>query len=179
MREIMTNSKACRESFVVKTSIVLPPDTNSYGTLFGGKLMAYIDDLAGIAAMRHARKHVVTASTDSVDFLHPIQEGNSVCLEAFVTYTGKTSMEVFVKVIAEDLLTGERHVCALSFLTMVAVGEDRKPVPVPQVIPETEMEKQLFASAKERAQNRKKRRQKTEKLANDFGADLPWDNIKG
>lgn len=111
----MENSKRCRDSFVVRTSIVLPPDTNSHGTMFGGKLMAYIDDIAAISAMRHARKHVVTASTDSVDFLHPIYEGNSVCLEAFVTYTGQTSMEVFVKVIAEDLLTGERNVCALSF----------------------------------------------------------------
>lgn len=70
--------------------------------------MTYIDDAAGISAMRHARQSVVTASTDSVDFLHPIHQGNAVCLEAFVTYTGRTSMEIFVKVIAEDLLSGEK-----------------------------------------------------------------------
>lgn len=174
----MSNSKPCRESFVVKTSIVLPPTTNNYGTLFGGKLMEYIDDLAGIAAMRHARRHVVTASTDSVDFLHPIHEGNSVCLEAFVTYTGRTSMEVFVKVIAEDLITGERHVCALSFLTMVAIDENGKPVAVPQVVPETETEKQLFASAKGRAEIRKKRRKESEQMAMDFGTNLPWDTMR-
>lgn len=154
----MLEAKKCKESYVVKTSIVLPPDTNAHGTLFGGKLMAYIDDAAAISAMRHARKNVVTASTDSVDFLHPIQKGDAVCLESFVTYTGKSSMEVFVKVIAEDLLTGERNVCAMSFLTMVALDENGRPTPVPAVIPESEEEKSLFDSAKERAEMRKRKK---------------------
>lgn len=166
--------KFCRHSFVVKTSIVLPSDTNNYGTLFGGKLMAYIDDVAAISAIRHARAHVVTASTDSVDFLHPIYEGNSVCLEAFVTYTGRTSMEVFVKVIAEDLLNGNRNVCALSFLTMVAVDEHNRPTPVPKVIPESETEKMLNDSALKRAEIRKKRKEDTESMAAAFGTDYPW-----
>ena len=107
--------KKCKESFVIKTSIVLPPDTNAYGTLFGGKLMAYIDDVAGISAMRHARKNVVTASTDSVDFLHPIHQGNSVCLEAFVTYTGRSSMEIFVKVIAGFIIWRKKYLCHVIF----------------------------------------------------------------
>jgi acyl-CoA hydrolase len=170
----MENAKRCKDSFVVKTSIVLPPDTNSYRTMFGGKLMAYIDEIAAMAAMRHARKPVVTASTDSVDFLHPIYEGNAVCLEAFVTYTGRTSMEVFVKVIAEDLITGDRNVCALSFLTLVAVDENGNPSPVPQVIPETEEEKSLFESAKERAEIRKRRKIESEIVAKRFGTKLPW-----
>jgi acyl-CoA hydrolase len=170
----MREEKKCRDSFVVKTSIVLPPDTNNNGTLFGGKLMAYIDDIASIASMRHSRSHIVTASTDSVDFLHPINEGHSVCLEAFVTYTGRTSMEVFVKVIAEDLLTGDRNVCALSFLTMVAIDEDGKPKPVPQVVPETSVEIGLFNTAAERAENRKRRRDESKNLAKDFGTGLPW-----
>ncbi|QED46727.1 acyl-CoA thioesterase [Cytobacillus dafuensis] len=165
----MQESKYCKESFVVKTSIVLPPDTNTYGTLFGGKLMAYIDDVAAISAMRHARKSVVTASTDSVDFLHPIHEGDAVCLEAFVTFTGRTSMEVFVKVMAENLLTGESNVCAMSFLTMVAVEEDGKPTQVPAVIPQTEEEKSLFNSAKERAEIRKKRKIDSENRVNTYG----------
>ncbi|MBS4192133.1 acyl-CoA thioesterase [Bacillus sp. FJAT-49705] len=165
----MQESKYCKESFVVKTSIVLPPDTNSYGTLFGGKLMAYIDDVAAISAMRHARKSVVTASTDSVDFLHPIHEGDAVCLEAFVTFTGRTSMEVFVKVMAENLLSGVSNVCAMSFLTMVAVEEDGKPTPVPTVIPESEEEKSLYNSAKDRAEIRKKRRIDSENRANTYG----------
>ena len=98
------NTKFVRESIAVKASIVLPPDTNHHGTMFGGKVMAYIDDLAAISATRHARMPVVTASTDSVDFLHPVRNGESVCLESFVTWTHKTSLEVFVKVVAEDLL---------------------------------------------------------------------------
>lgn len=166
--------KYCRDSFVVKTSIVLPPDTNNHGTMFGGKLMAYIDDVAAISAMRHSRRNIVTASTDSVDFLHPIHTGSSVCLEAFVTFTGTSSMEVFVRVISEELLTGKRNVCALSFLTMVAVDEDGKPTPVPKVIPETEEEKELYATAKERAEVRKNRRKETQKLASKFGTKLPW-----
>ncbi|MED2972450.1 acyl-CoA thioesterase [Fictibacillus sp. B-59209] len=170
----MIDQKKCRDSFVVKTSIVLPPDTNNHGTLFGGKLMAYIDDVASIAAMRHSRRNTVTASTDSVDFLHPIHVSHAVCLEAFVTYAGRTSMEVFVKVIAEDLLSGERNVCALSFLTMVAVDQDGKPTHVPKVIPETNEEKGLFNSAAERATNRKKRRKESGNLAKDFGTGLPW-----
>jgi acyl-CoA hydrolase len=169
------DKKYCKESFVVKTSIVLPPYTNSHGTLFGGKLMEYIDDVAAISAMRHARNHIVTASTDSVDFLHPIYEGNSVCLEAFVTYAGRTSMEVFVRVISEDLITGKRNLCALSFLTMVAVDENGRPTEVPKIIPETEEERELFNSAKERAAIRKNRRKETENLAKTFGTDYPWN----
>ncbi|MFT8319683.1 MAG: acyl-CoA thioesterase [Bacillus sp. (in: firmicutes)] len=164
----MKTSKHCKESLVIKTSIVFPTDTNTYGTLFGGKLMAYIDDTAAVAAMRHARRNIVTASTDSVDFLHPIYEGNSVCLEAFVTYTGTSSMEVFVKVTAEDLLTGECNLCALSFLTMVAIDENGKPTNVPEVIPETEEEIRLYETAENRAEGRKKRRKETVELANRY-----------
>jgi len=76
----MKEQKYCSDSLVVKTSLVLPPDTNNNGTMFGGKLMAYIDDVAAISAMRHSRRSVVTASTDSVDFLYPIYEGKAVCL---------------------------------------------------------------------------------------------------
>lgn len=165
----MNQTKFCRESLVVKTSIVLPPDTNSHGTLFGGKLMAYIDDAAAISALRHARHNVVTASTDSVDFLHPIHQGNAVCLESFVTYTGRSSMEIFVKVIAEDLLSGEKNICAMSFLTMVAIDENGRPTPVPKVIPETEEEKSLYNTAKERADIRKKRRKDSAIRATEYG----------
>jgi len=170
----MGNTKYCRESLAVKTSLVSPPDTNVHGTMFGGKLMAYIDDIAAIAAMRHARKPCVTASSDSVDFLHPINEGNSVCLEAYVTYTGRSSMEVFVKVVSENILTGERHVCAISFLTFVALDENGKPTEVPQVIPQTEEEKLLHETAKERQEIRKKRRKDSAERAKIFGSSYPW-----
>lgn len=171
----MEETKFCRDSLVIKTSMVLPPDTNFHGTMFGGKLMAYIDDVAAISSMRHARSAVVTASTDSVDFIHPINEGDAVCLEAFVTYTGRSSMEVMVKVVAEKLLSGERNICAISFLTMVAIDEDGKPTPVPRVIPQSEMEKSLYDSAKGRAETRKKRRKDTQFIAETFGSDMPWN----
>lgn len=167
----MEEQKYCGDSLVIKTSLVLPPDTNNNGTMFGGKLMAYIDDVAAISAMRHSRRSVVTASTDSVDFLHPIYEGNAVCLEAFVTYTGRTSMEVVVKVIAEDLLSGTRNLCVISFLTFVALDENKKPTLVPSIIPQSEMEIKLYESAVIRAEARKKRREGTKEIADIFGAN--------
>lgn len=167
--------KPCSNSLTVKTSYVMPPDTNTYGTMFGGKLMAHIDDTAAIAAMRHARKPVVTASTDSVDFLSPIKEGDSICVEAIVTWTKQTSMEVFVKVVAEDLVTGERHVSSTAFLTFVAVDEAGKPIPVPPVYPETDQEKLLHEQAPLRSKYRKERRKQSREMANTFGTKFPWD----
>lgn len=168
-------SKTCRNSLTVKTSHVLPPDTNNHGTLFGGKLMAHIDDVAAIAAARHAREMVVTASTDSVDFLAPVKEGDSICVEAFVTWTHNTSMEVFVKAVTEHLKTGERKVCSTAFLTFVAVDEKNKPIPVASVVPETDFEKKLNQHAPARAQHRKERRTSSKDLASTFGTDFPWD----
>ncbi|MFD2171632.1 acyl-CoA thioesterase [Tumebacillus lipolyticus] len=168
-------SKRASESRAVKASIVLPPDTNNHRTMFGGKVMAYIDDIAAISAMRHCRKRVVTASTDSVDFLNPIKEGDSICLESYVTWTHKTSMEVFVKVTAEDLLTGHRLLCATSFLTFVALDDDNRPTPVPHVTPETSEEKRLYESAPSRAEARRARREERKKLAEEFSQKKPWD----
>lgn len=163
--------KPCSDSYTIKASIVLPPDTNHHGTIFGGKLMAYIDDVATIAATRHARRPVVTASTDSVDFLHPVKEGNAVCLSAFVTWTHHTSMEVFVRVVTEDLLTGDKKVCATSFLTFVALDSDGRPTQVPGVIPQTEAEKMLYDSGLERKEARKVRRNESKKFAEYLGVN--------
>ena len=168
-------ARPVRESVAVKSAIVLPPDTNNLGTIFGGKVMAYIDDIAGLSAMRHARMTVVTASTDSVDFLHPIKSDQSICLESFVTWAHKTSMEVFCKVVGEDLRTGERTVCATAFLTFVALDEEGIPHPVPGVIPETDLEKSLYAGAPERAKIRNKRKKESRRLAKDFGISKPWE----
>lgn len=166
--------KPCIESLVVKNSHVLPTDTNNHGTLFGGQLMAYMDDVAAIAATRHARKNVVTASTDSVDFLYPVNAGDAICLEAFVTWTRSTSMEIFVKAIKEELLTGKRAVCATAFLTFVAVDEDNSPVQVPTVYPETEEEQWLHDGAEKRAERRKERRGISKEFAQKFGTEFPW-----
>jgi acyl-CoA hydrolase len=152
------NSKTSAQSKTVLTDIVLPPDTNYHGTIFGGNVMAYIDKVASIAAMRHARSQVVTASSDSLDFISPIRTGEAICLEGYVSYTRKTSMEVFVKVEAEDLITGERRLTATSYLTFVALDEKGKPKAVPQVIPESEEEKWHYSGAEERYEIRRKRR---------------------
>jgi acyl-CoA hydrolase len=160
--------KKISESKTVKAMLVLPPDSNALGTMFGGKVMDYIDDVASIAAFRHARMQVVTASTDSVDFLHPIKVGHMICMEAFVTWTHKTSMEIFVSVISENMKTGVRKVCATSFLTFVAIDKDGNTLPVPPVFPETDIEKELHASAPERYQRRNERKTHSRDLAKKY-----------
>jgi acyl-CoA hydrolase len=169
-------AKKCSESRCVKVSRVFPQDLNDHGTLFGGKLMSYIDDVASISASRHARTEVVTASTDSVDFLTPIHQTDSVCLASYVTWTGTSSMEVFVKVVAENLKTGERRIAATAFLTFVALDENGKPVPVPKVIPETEEEKMLYETAPVRAELRKRHREESKKLASYLTTKKFWDD---
>lgn len=164
-----------RESRCFKTSRVFPSDVNNHNTLFGGKLMAYVDDIASIAASKHCRRSVVTASTDSVDFLHPIRPTDSVCMEAFVTWTGHSSMEVFVKIIKEDLMSGERKIAATSFLTFVALDEQKKPITVPAVIPESEEEMKLFETAPKRAEMRRIRREESKKFAGFLTVTQPWD----
>ncbi|TDL30685.1 acyl-CoA thioesterase [Jeotgalibacillus sp. S-D1] len=161
----MTTSKFMKETRTIQTSHVLPPDANHHGTLFGGKLMGYIDNVASISATKLARSSVVTASTDSVDFLQPIRVGDAVTLESFVTYTGKSSMEVFVRVTSENLLTGEQTVAAISFLTFVALDENNRPAQVPQVVAETEEEKWLNETAGNRASHRKARKLHSQELA--------------
>jgi acyl-CoA hydrolase len=169
------NPKTCNESRVVRTGRIFPNDVNNHNTLFGGRLMSDMDMIASISAVRHARKEVVTASTDSVDFLSPITQQDSVCIESFVTWTGTSSMEVFVKVIAENLMTGNRKIAATAFLTFVALDEDGKPTKVPEIIPETEEEKKLFETGKDRAEKRKEHRKNSKELASYFTTEKPWE----
>ena len=122
------------QSKTIQTRLVLPSDTNHLGTIFGGTVLAYIDEIAAISAMRHARKAVVTVSIDKVDFISSAKVGDILKLEAFVYSTGRTSMKVFVKVETEDLFTGEHHLTTTCFLTMVAIDQNKKPTPVPKVI---------------------------------------------
>lgn len=148
---------AIQDSKTIQTRLVLPPDTNHLDTIFGGKVLAYIDEIAALTAMKHAKSAVVTASIDSVDFLSSAKVGDSLTLEAFVTYTGTSSMEVYVKVTAHDLIKDEERLTTESFLTMVAVNEQGKPIPVPKVYPESDEEKLLYTTAPSRKENRKRR----------------------
>ncbi|WP_102029532.1 acyl-CoA thioesterase [Salirhabdus sp. Marseille-P4669] len=161
---------------VVQTDQVLINDLNNYHTLFGGVLMKKIDGCATLSARRHSRvKECVTASTDSVNFIQPIRVSDSVCIESFVAYTGRSSMEIFCKVIAEDLETAERRIAATAFLTFVALDENKKPKEVPGVIPETEEEKYLFETGKEREKIRKLKRQQNKELVAKLSLEKPWD----
>ena len=152
-------TKPASESRTIMTQLIFPLDTNHHDTMFGGKLMEYMDKVAAIAAMRHARMQVVTASTDSLDFLAPIQVGEVIEVEAFVTWTNRSSMEIYVTVNSENLYSGVRKTTVTAFFTFVALDDNGRPAAVPAVIPETEEEKQLHESAPERHMLRSKRKQ--------------------
>lgn len=155
--EFMEKAYSVERSRTVQTKLVLPPDTNHLQTIFGGKVLSYIDEIAALSAMKHCNNVVVTASIDSVDFLSSATVGNALSLEAFVTSTGRTSMEVYVKVHSTDLLSDKKTLTTESFLTMVAVDQNGKPIPVPKVIPHTQEEKRLFETAPARKEHRKNR----------------------
>lgn len=171
----MTELNKIKDTRVIRTDLVLPNDTNNHNTLFGGILMRNMDAVSSIAARSHCRTDVVTASTDSVDFLHPIRPSDSISLECFVTWTGTSSMEVFVKAIAEDLNTGVRRIAATAFLTFVSVNSEGKPLPVAPIVPETEEERKLHETAPERALIRKNRRIQSKQLAEFITTKRPWE----
>ena len=142
-------------SKVEMTEIVFPNDTNPLGNVMGGRIMHWIDIAAAVAATRHARTPVVTASVDQIDFHNPVPVGAIVVLRASVNFAGRTSMECGVKVIEEDRGTGARHHVASAYLTFVSLDPTtRQPRPVPPVLPETEKEKERFAAAQERRKER-------------------------
>lgn len=141
-------------SRTIQTKLVLPPDTNHIGTIFGGTVLAYIDEIAAVAAMKHSKSVVVTVSIDTVNFLSSAKVGDILILEGVVISTGRTSMEVYVKVECQHLKTGERTITTTAILTMVAINSDGIPIKVSGVIPETEEERSLNYGA----QARKKRR---------------------
>ena len=136
-----------RESASDYSEIALPNDANPLGNLLGGRVMHLVDLAGAIAAARHARCPVVTASIDSMTFIHPIHIGQLIMLKSAVNRVFRTSMEVGVKVWVEDLHTGVRRHTSSAYLTFVALGANNERVPVAPVIPETEDEKRRFDSA--------------------------------
>ncbi|WP_042478550.1 acyl-CoA thioesterase [Bacillus ndiopicus] len=154
----MGNAMPMSYSRTIQTRLVLPPDTNHHGSIFGGRVLAYIDEIAAIASMTHAKGEVVTASIDSVDFVSPAYVGDVLELEGIVTSTGRTSMEIYVRVVTRNLKTREERLTTESFVTMVAIDAEGKPREVPGVYPETETEKRLFETAPKRREYRKAKR---------------------
>jgi acyl-CoA hydrolase len=140
-------AKLASSSKVEMTQLVMPPDANGLGTAFGGRVMQWTDLAASIAAMRHARAPVVTASIDQLAFLAPIRVGEIAILRARVNAVFGTSMEVEVNVTAENPASGERRHCCEAFLTFVALGPDGRPTKAPLLLTETEEEERRVREA--------------------------------
>ena len=140
------------------SEIVLPHLANNHGSVLGGHVMHLMDMVAAMAAIRHSRRTVVTASVDRVDFLGPVHIGEIIILEASVNYAGRTSMEIGVRVTAENPKTGNQWHTSSAYLTFVAVDEHNRPIPVPAVVPESEEEKRRYSEGEERRKVRLTRR---------------------
>lgn len=147
-------AKSVRESEVVMTQLVLPSHTNSLDSVFGGVIMSWIDIAAAISAQRHSGRAVVTASVDSLNFIAPVYKGWVVNLKSSVNFVSRTSMEVGVRVDAENPMTGDFFHVATCYLTFVALGADGKPTPVRPIKLETPEDQRRHASAKIRRQSR-------------------------
>ena len=146
--------KPVRDSVSEYSELAMPTDANVLGNVLGGKVMHLVDIAGAMAAMRHARRPVVTASFDHMNFLHPIRIGQLIVLHSQVNRAFQTSMEVGVKVIVEDLMTGQKqHTCS-AYLTFVALDAGGKPAAVPPAIPETEEEQRRYQEAGERREYR-------------------------
>jgi acyl-CoA hydrolase len=152
-------SKPVRESQHETSELMMPHNANNLGHVFGGVVLSMMDKTAAVAALRHSRLSVVTASIDRVDFREPIHVGDLVVMKASVNYVGKTSMEVGVRVEAEELLTGRRRHTNSCYLTFVAVDQDGRPIPVPAVVPETPDERRRFHAAEQRRKIRLEERE--------------------
>jgi acyl-CoA hydrolase len=153
-----TLPRPVRDSQVTFADLAEPQSQNVAGTLFGGVLLGFIDRAAAFCAMKHAGRPVVTKSFDEVEFNEPIYIGELVVAHASVNFTGTTSMEVGVRVMAQNPITGEERHTNTCYATFVALGEDGRPARVPPVMPETEEEKQRFEAGRQRREARLSRR---------------------
>ncbi|MFZ3229457.1 MAG: acyl-CoA thioesterase [Pseudobdellovibrio sp.] len=148
------SSKTVSSSQVIMTQLVLPVNTNALDTVFGGQVMAWIDIVAAIAAQRHSGSEVVTASIDQLSFVAPIKKGWVANLKASVNFVSRTSMEIGVRVDAENPKTGEVFLTTAAYLTFVAVDDNGLPTEVPSLILETDLQKRRFEAAKKRRELR-------------------------
>lgn len=143
-----------QNSYITMNELVLPNDTNTLNNLMGGKLLHWMDIAAAISAQKHCRRIVVTASVDNVSFHHPIKLGDVVTIHAKVSRAFNTSVEVRLDVWAENIPTGTKIKSNEAYYTFVALDENDKTIPVPELLPETEEEKALFDGALRRRQLR-------------------------
>ncbi|HKO80150.1 MAG TPA: acyl-CoA thioesterase [Chitinophagaceae bacterium] len=142
------------ESVTIMTELVLPNDTNVFGNLMGGRLMYWMDIAAALSAQKHCNSAVVTASVDNISFENPIKLGNVVHIQAKISRAFNTSMEIHLKVWGEDLKKQHKYKSNEAYYTFVALDPDNKPIPVPELVTETEEEKKLYEGALRRRQIR-------------------------
>lgn len=155
-----TTSKKISDSIITMTELVLPNHTNQLGNLLGGQLMHWIDICAALSAAKHNNRVCVTASVDSIDFHHPIKLGDAVTLISSINRVFNTSMEVGVKVFAQNFREGTKIHTNTAYLTFVSVDNNGKPVKATEAVPETMDEKRRFDEALTRRENRLKTRNK-------------------
>lgn len=162
----------CSQTRAIQTHMITYPHLNFHKTLFGGQLMAWLDETAGLSAVRISRAAIVTASVDHLDFLAPLKIDHSVCIDAFVSGIGTRSMEVFAKVIGEDLFTGKRYLAGTCFMTFVVP----KGAGLPEMIePETKEERFICQGYEARKNIRQAKRQESLDLAQNIDLTIPWN----
>lgn len=153
----MRKAKTVNETAVTDhTYKIFPNDLNSYGTVFGGLIMSILDRVALVVAERHAEATCVTVSVDSMHFLAPGQEGDILLVSGSINRSWRSSMEIGLRVVADHYKTREKRHILSAYFTFVAVDKDSKPIEVPEVIPETPLQKRRFEEAGIRREQRKK-----------------------
>ena len=148
------DNKKISDSKVQIAQVMMPEHSNAAGNVHGGYILKLVDQASAIVAARHTHQNCVTASVDRMDFISPVYIGNLVFAMASINYTGKISMEIGVRIEAECLKTGTHTHVGSAYLTFVALGENDKPVEIPQIIPETDEEKRRYDEAKKRREIR-------------------------
>jgi acyl-CoA hydrolase len=156
-------SRTVRESQNVTSALMMPTDENALGHVFGGAILAMMDKTAAVCAIRHSRSTCVTVSVDRVDFRQPILVGELVHMRASVNYVGRSSMEIGIRIEAENMLTGVRRHTNSCYMTYVAIDSMGRPVEVPRLITQSELEKRRHAAAAKRRRLRLKERDEEEK----------------
>lgn len=145
-------ARKASETLAVTTKVVLPNDTNQLNNLFGGQLLAWMDEIAAVSAHRHCKRVVVTVAINNVAFKSPIALADIVTLEAKVSRAFTSSMEIFIDVFVEDRITGVKRKCNEAIFNFVAVDQNGSPIEVPELIPETDEEKKRYDGALRRRQ---------------------------
>jgi acyl-CoA hydrolase len=142
--------KKVSDSALVTSHLMTPQDANFQGNVFGGAIMKLVDEIAGSVATIHTKRNCVTASIDQMNFFEPVYVGNLLILKASINYVGKTSMEIGVRIEARDLITDMVTHTGSSYLTFVALDENKRPTIIPDIIPETDADKKRYNEARER-----------------------------